>query len=234
MRFFNARKVSLAQFSFAAMCGVIIGITGCASTPNKSIADSLDQAHSSSLSTLETKKAQHLASLALIRAFTLDGRIGVQADGRGFSGKMRWQHLNRYNAIDLYSPLGSKVVAIESNVDGVTLTSSDGNTVTSSDVESLTEQTMGWRLPARYLEDWALGRATAAPITSATWDDEGKLSKLSQDGWEVQYISYQSSNGYQLPSKLNLRNAKLYLKLVIDNWQISDAATTAELTSTKP
>jgi outer membrane lipoprotein LolB len=234
MRFLNARKPSLAQFGFAAMCGVVIGLAGCASAPNKSIAAGGDQANSTALSVLEAKRVQHQASLALIREFTLDGRIGVQADGRGFSGKMRWQHLSQFDAIDLYSPLGSKVVAIESNADAVTLTSSDGNTLTSSDVESLTEQTMGWRLPAHYLEDWALGRATAAPIASATWDGEGKLSKLSQDGWEIQYISYKASNGYQLPSKLNLRNAKLYLKLVIDNWQLSDSATSAVSKTTKP
>lgn len=228
----NPRKHSLAQSGFAALCAVMIALTGCANAPRKPA--SVEQANPGTLSTLEAKKAQHQASLALIRDFTLDGRIGVQADGRGFSGKMRWQHLNQFDTIDLYSPLGSKVVAIESNASGVKLVSSDGNTVTSSDVESLTEQTMGWRLPARYLEDWALGRATDAPISSATWDDEGKLSKLSQDGWEVQYVAYQDSNGYQLPSKLNLRNAKLYLKLVIDNWQVSDSATNSVLKTTKP
>lgn len=231
MRLFNARKPSLAQFSCAILYGVIVMMAGCASAPNKPISSGVSQFNSSAL---EMKKAQHQASLASIREFTLDGRIGVQADGRGFSGKMRWQHLNRYNAIDLYSPLGSKVVAIESNTDGVTLTASDGNTVKSSDVESLTEQTMGWRLPAQYLEDWSLGRPTNAPIASASWDDEGRLSKLSQDGWEVQYIAYQNSHGYQLPSKLNLRNAKLYLKLVIDNWQLSELSTNPTLKTTQP
>lgn len=228
----NARKPSLAQFGFATLSAGIIALTGCANAPNKPV--SIDQANSSALSTLEAKKVQHQASLALIRDFTLDGRIGVQADGRGFSGKMRWQHLNQFDTIDLYSPLGSKVVGIESNATGVKLVSSDGNTVTSSDVESLTEQTMGWRLPAHCLEDWALGRATDAPISSATWDDEGRLSKLNQDGWEIQYLDYQNSNGYQLPSKLNLRNTKLYLKLVIDNWQIPDSATNSVLKTTKP
>lgn len=231
MQLFNARKPGLAQFSSAILYGVIVTLAGCASAPSKPVLSGVSQPNAS---VLEMKKAQHQASLASIREFTLDGRIGVQADGRGFSGKMRWQHLNRYNTIDLYSPLGSKVVAIESNVDGVTLTASDGNTVKSSDVESLTEQTMGWRLPAQYLEDWSLGRATNAPVVSATWDDEGRLSKLNQDGWEIQYIAYQASHGYQLPSKLNLRNAKLYLKLVIDNWQLSELSTNSTLKATQP
>ena len=94
----NARKPSLAQFGFATLSAVIIALTGCANAPNKPV--SIDQANSSALSTLEAKKAQHQASLALIRDFTLDGRIGVQADGRGFSGKMRWQHLNQFDTID--------------------------------------------------------------------------------------------------------------------------------------
>lgn len=212
----TTRKPGLASLSLAAFCITLAALTGCANLANKPVTNSSEQANPS---LLEIKKAQHQANLALIREFSLDGRIGVQADGRGFSGEMHWQHSHQYNNIELYSPLGSKVAGIENNADGVTLTSSDGNTVTSSDVESLTEQTMGWRLPARYLEDWVLGRATDAPIDSATWDESGRLNKLNQDGWEIQYAAYQDSNGYQLPSKLNLRNAKLTLKLVIDHWQ---------------
>lgn len=231
MRLLSTCGDCLAQMDFSVFFSLVIllatcALTGCANLQNKSTTTVTTQVNSDLQAVM---KAKHQSQLAEIKGFTQDSRIGVQADGRGFSGKMHWRHLNAYNSIDLYSPLGSKMVAIESNSDGVTLTSSDGNTVNASDVESLTEQTMGWRLPAQHLEDWVLGRATDAPITNATWDEAGRFSKLTQNGWEVEYITYQDVEGYSLPSKLNLRNAKLYLKLIVERWQIHTSKESPEV-----
>ena len=235
--FFRAQSFALSagyirKLQLVALNFIVITLVACANQPGKGLPPNqtaLNQAAGQN-------KARHIASLQAIHDFTLDGRIGVQTEGRGFSGKMRWQHLNQENSIDLFSPLGAKVAAIESTTEGVTLTTGNNSTVSSNDIESLTEQTMGWRLPAQYLEDWVLGRAANAPVTNADWDESGKLVKLNQEGWEVEYLAYQESNGLQLPSKLNVRNAKLYLKLIIDRWLIKDQSAPAspDLPVTQP
>lgn len=174
---------------------------------------------------------QHLASIDHLQDFSLEGRMGVQTDGRGVSGSLHWQHSDGGgDAIALFSPMGSKIADVKSSDGQVTLTANDGKTYHASDAETLTEQTLGWRLPVTHLSDWVLGRPSPGAITQASWDDSGQLARLTQDGWEIQYQEYkqvpdrqpsdQQTRAVSLPSKLTLRNPKLYLKLVIERWNL--------------
>jgi outer membrane lipoprotein LolB len=169
---------------------------------------------------------QHLHEIADINHFKLSGRIGIQMQGYGLSGPIQWQHSLQTDDIDLYSPLGSKVAQINKTEDGVTLTSQDGKIYKAQDTESLTQSTLGWRIPFASLSDWVIGRPTKGVASNLSWDDAGKLRKLTQDGWEINYMEYQSKNHYVLPSKINLRNAKMNVRLVIENWESTQTIAT--------
>jgi outer membrane lipoprotein LolB len=58
-------------------------------------------------------------------------------------------------------------------------------------------------------------------VTAFTWDDKGYISKFTQDGWEVSYMQYQNESQPALPSKINLRNPKMNVRLVIERWDTS-------------
>ena len=191
---------------------VMLVLTGCASlqtTPQQSA--SSPEVHQ-----------RHLATLNDIHSFNIQGRIGVQADGRGFSGATRWQHAGERDTIGLYSPLGGQVANIEKSDSGVVLTDGDGKTYAARDAETLTQQAMGWALPMRGLPDWALGRPTSAPVELAIWDAEGKLLRLKQSGWDIQYQAYVAAEGRQLPSRISLSSPKLNLKLLVERWQLGN------------
>ena len=177
---------------------------------------------------------KHLASLANIKSFSLKGRLGVVTNPRGFSGGLEWQHQSikdnqtSTDNIDIFSPVGGKVANINKIQSGVTLTSQDGHTIKTQDAESLTEATLGWRLPLNGLSDWALGKPTASKIDAATWDENGRLTTLKQDGWDISYENYikingsnnngSENNGIFLPGKVLLKSDKVNLKLLIDQW----------------
>lgn len=164
---------------------------------------------------------QHLNDIAPISDFKLSGRIGIQMQGYGLSGPIQWQHSAQTDDIDLYSPLGSKVAQINKTEDGVTLTSQDGKIYKAQDTESLTQLTLGWRIPFASLSDWVIGRPAKGVASNLSWDNSGKLSKLTQDGWEISYMEYQAKNNHALPSKINLRNTKMNVRLVIENWELT-------------
>ena len=164
---------------------------------------------------------QHLASLANIKQFKLQGRIGVQTEGKGFSGTTHWQHDNAGDNIALFSPLGGQIATIKTAADGVELVTSDGKSFSAKDAETLTQQNLGWSLPMQGLTDWVLGRpASGSNASDIILDSTGRLTKLKQDGWEIEYPEYVETSGQQLPGKINLRNPKLYLKLVVEQWEI--------------
>ncbi|HSI25255.1 MAG TPA: lipoprotein insertase outer membrane protein LolB [Methylotenera sp.] len=161
---------------------------------------------------------QHLASLTDIQAFSLKGRLGVVTQKQGFSGSIEWQHQPATDNIDVYSPLGSKVANIAKNSNQVVLTDEKGRHVKANDAESLTETTLGFRLPLNGLSDWALGRPAARKIDASSWDAQGRLTALKQDGWDIGFENYLESNGTFLPNKIILKSEKVNLKLLVEQW----------------
>jgi outer membrane lipoprotein LolB len=187
---------------------LILFVGGCATLP----------APSSQTTTSPNINQKHLATLARIKTFSLKGRLGVVTSARGFSGGINWQHLADKDNIDVYSPIGGKLADIVKDSHGVTLTSQDGHSIKAQDAETLTEATLGWRLPLNGLNDWALGRPTSSKIDASAWDEQGHLTTLKQDGWDISYEGYTENNGYFLPGKIVLKSEKVNLKLLIEKW----------------
>ena len=197
-------------------CATALILSGCASIPvppeaPKSVPNS-------------SIHQQHLAKLAQIQHFALKGRLGVVTQKQGFSGSIDWQHALTTDNIDIYSPLGGKVGNIaktantENSIDEVTLTTQEGHSIKANNAETLTEMTLGFRLPLTGLSDWALGRPANSKIDAETWDEQGHLTMIKQDGWDISYENYADNNGYLLPSKIVLKSEKVNLKLLVEKW----------------
>ena len=161
----------------------------------------------------------HQAKIKAIQSFSLKGRLGVVTQKQGFSGGIDWRHQALDDQIQVFSPLGGKVADIIKTSQQVTLTDQKGTIVAAPDAESLTEATLGWRLPLKGLSDWALGRPTDSPIIASTWDTEGRIATLKQDGWDIEFPSYNLVNDVALPDKVYLKSEKVNLKLIVENWQ---------------
>ncbi len=184
-------------------------LQGCVSTPTHKPAESANS---------QLLYQQHLQRIAAIGEFTLQGRIGVQTDGKGFSGSLHWQHDVTHDDIALYSPLGGQVAGIKKTTGQVTIEDANGNSRSATDAEALTQNALGWRLPLAGLADWSLGRPTNSPIQASTWDEQGFLRTLKQDGWDIEYQNYSEQNGHFLPGKILLKSEKVNLKLLVEKW----------------
>jgi outer membrane lipoprotein LolB len=161
---------------------------------------------------------QHQKEIAQIKQFSLKGRLGLQASGKGFSGQLQWQHDALLDDVILLSPLGNQVALIKKTPRQVTLTDAKGQTLSAENAEILTEKTLGWQLPLAGLADWSLGKPSQASMSTSTWDQLGRLTSLKQEGWLIEYQSYTNAAPYTLPNRLTLRRDQVYLKLIIDDW----------------
>lgn len=162
---------------------------------------------------------QHLQKIASIDRFTLKGRLAVITKPKNHSARLNWQHNMDNDHIDIYTPLGRKVAEISKTAQLVTLTDNKNKTLSAEDVESLTEKTLGFRLPLSGLKNWALGKPHDQGLTKAiTWDVYGHTKTIDQNGWHIQYKNYIEQEGYTLPKKIFLKNDKLTIKLIVDNW----------------
>lgn len=163
----------------------------------------------------------HLKHIGHIKKFTLKGRIGVQAATKGFSGGLLWQHTIHHDAIALYSPLGGQVASIVKSDEKITLADANGNSISADSAENLTQSALGWELPLAGLADWSLGKPASTSVMHSAWDEQGHLSTLKQDGWQIEYQSYVMQDGYMLPHKIYLKSEKVNLKLLVEKWEIT-------------
>jgi outer membrane lipoprotein LolB len=68
------------------------------------------------------------------------------------------------------------------------------------------------------LSDWAVGRPTNSKVEASTWNAQGYLTSLKQDGWDISFENYAENSGYFLPGKIVLKSEKVNLKLLVEKW----------------
>lgn len=186
-------------------------LNGCALLSKKPQAET--SAESSAL------HEQHMTLLNNIEQFSLKGRLGVMTKPKGFSGRVTWQHTPENDHIDVFSPLGGKVAYITKTPEAVVLTNNKGEEVSAQDAETLTEKTLGFQLPLSGLRHWALGKPSDTGLVSVvTWDHDGRILEMQQNGWLITYKGYDMHEGYALPRKVTLRTDTLIIKLIIEKW----------------
>ncbi|MBE0613346.1 MAG: outer membrane lipoprotein LolB [Burkholderiales bacterium] len=149
--------------------------------------------------------------------FNLSGRVSVKYGSEAVSGNFGWQHDSTSDDLLISTPLGQGVARIVRADGVVSLTTSDQKVYQASDVESLTEQVLGWRLPLAGLPDWVRGRAAAGTPAQTRTDGSDRLAELRQSGWLVEFLGYDSSNGF--PKRLTLSRADVEIRLLIDQWR---------------
>ena len=160
----------------------------------------------------------HAQRIADIKTFALNGRIAVLTEKKGFSGGMRWHHHTEGDEIGFYSPIGTQLGQLSATPEGVTLKTSDQKTYAATDAETLTQQTLGWRLPMAGLHDWVLGRPATGESEVLAWDTAGHIQHMRQQGWDIEYPLYTDVDGRQLPGKVILKSPGLDVKLVVEQW----------------
>ena len=156
-----------------------------------------------------------------IPSFEISGRLSVRHADEGFSGNLRWRHILGADEFVLQTPLGQGIARVTQNSQGATLQTADGQLRYAPDAESLTQQVLGFRLPLAGLPHWV----QAHPLGAAgllRHNADGTLGFLSEQGWQIEYLAYQTVGAVLLPSKLSMENDALKLRLVIDDWVIDD------------
>jgi outer membrane lipoprotein LolB len=79
-----------------------------------------------------------------------------------------------------------------------------------------------------------VGRPAQGIVSAFTFDEKGQASKFNQDGWEISYIQYQSESQPALPSKINLRNPKMNVRIIIESWDTSSQLLSTQDNNTAP
>lgn len=193
--------------------GLLLGasiVSGCAVPPRVPMADR------------SSNWELHKAKLIGLKQWVLRGRLAVQMDREGWTATLHWEQRQNEYLLRVSAPLGRGTFELTGTDQGVTLHTSDNRVLYAQDPESLLRENLGWQLPVAGLLYWIRGLPEPAhrPDTMLL-DEKGRLNDLRQDGWQVSYLRYQTTGGYDLPGKMVIENDRLKVRLVISDWILS-------------
>ena len=161
-------------------------------------------------------------TLSALSAWSLSGRIAIQTPAEGWHAALTWEQQGETYAIQLSSPLGQGAVQLNGDPAHVTLRTAAGED-SAQNPETLLERQFGWRLPVSGLRYWVLGLPDPnVPLQHQELDDQGRLARIQQSGWDIEFRRYAAGNRLDLPDKLFLNNSNaephLEVRMVVENW----------------
>jgi outer membrane lipoprotein LolB len=147
--------------------------------------------------------------------FELTGRFAARYKDEAASGLIAWRHRAQRDDVLLSSPFGQGMAQITREGEAVTLVAGDRQRYAAADAELLTEQVLGFRLPLHGLADWVRARAASDAPAAAEYAPDGRLLRLEQSGWRIEYADYEGAR----PKVLKLTYPGLELRLAIREWK---------------
>jgi outer membrane lipoprotein LolB len=144
---------------------------------------------------------------------SLSGRVAVQQDKDNFSGLFQWVQRDGVDDILLSDPLGQGVAKIVRTARETMLQLPDGRTQTAPDADALTEKLLGFRLPLGGMSYWIMARPDPARPHQMTRDEQGRVERIVQDDWKIDYLSYAEGK----PRKIRITRPDLEITLVVDH-----------------
>ena len=196
-----------ARVSLTVSLALIVFLSACA-TGTKTM-------HAGSASDIWLARQQQLSQLT---HWQLKGRIGFVSASDSGSASLYWKQSNNSYELKIVAPLGMGSVIVVGDKNGVILQSSEGEMNYAEDAQSLIWQRTGWVIPMGSLRHWILG--LPSPGEDYQLDENGRISAIENEPWQVQYHRYQQVTDYELPRKLQIENPDIKIKLVIKDWQL--------------
>lgn len=159
-------------------------------------------------------------ALQALGRFGLNGRVAVAVGEQGFNAGLRWGQSGAVTRLALTGPLGAGGVEVTADGGDLSVITSKGKHLGNAAARAELEDKLGFEPPLTSLRYWVLGVPDPGAPASVKLDSEQRLSRLDQDGWQIDYSSYMPVGAEWLPRLMTLRRAGVRVRMVVDGWQL--------------
>ena len=97
----------------------------------------------------------------------------------------------------------------------------DGGPREGVDAAELLREATGWEIPVTALSAWVRGaRAEGLGVARMQFGADGRLSRIEQGGWTIDYSDWvpEPGLGIELPDRLNAARDQAKVRLIVDAW----------------
>jgi outer membrane lipoprotein LolB len=191
---------------------ILLGLlAACATTPPLLPAEAGERA-------LERRRE----ALASLKTWTLTGRIAIQTEDEGWNATLKWRQAQDAFDIRIAGPFGGGGLSLQGGPHGVVMRTAEQDVYYAADAETLLYEHSRLALPVEGLRLWVLGLPSPGQSSQSSVDVHGRLTKLSQAGWEMKFLRYAAVGDIELPTKIFLSNESLEVRLVVDTWDLGN------------
>jgi len=164
--------------------------------------------------------SQTLHGIVPATQFRLTGRISAKTPNQTFSGTLSWTRAAAEETLLLSGPLGQGAAEIQRQGDRVMLKTAAGDPVVEDSDERLLERIIGLRLPLDGLVWWLSGLPRPGVEFKAGMDREGRVERLDQDGWHIEYSQFRRYGETWRPGRIFAnRGDDLEFRFAVDSWE---------------
>lgn len=151
--------------------------------------------------------------------FGLTGRVAVNSAGAGFNASLRWQQQGGMSQVSLDGPLGVGGAQIEVADGHFDLRTSRGEHLEGDAARAALEERLGFPLPLAELRYWMRGVPAPGAAADEVIDEaRQRLTRLVQQGWEIDYGEYLEGAGGSLPRRVIAQRGGTRVRVVVDRW----------------
>lgn len=159
--------------------------------------------------------------LAVANHFTLSGRLAASHANQGVSAGVHWQQQGADAQLSLSGPLGFGGARVSFSAESISIRTNDGRELSGDAAVDELTRLLGFEPPLQSLRFWVVGvpdptGGRATPML----DDQQRLSRLVQDGWNIAYDVYVPVQHRWLPRRLTITREDLRLRLVVNDWRL--------------
>ncbi len=201
------QKNSARCWRYVALLVLSVLVMGCATQPAAITSGKADLA-------LQQR-------LAAITHWNASGKLAVRSANDSESARMQWLQNGERFDIQLSGPAGLKATRIHGMPNSVDFEQGEQR-VHAASVEALSQQLIGWPLPADKLTWWLRGLpAPDSTPQKAGYAPAGWLAELEQDGWRIHFSNpQQPTPNITLPGRIDAERGDLRITLIIKTWQL--------------
>lgn len=185
----------------------VLALNGCATVSQPSLREPINA------QALRPSAYSHYS-----QSWVAQGAIAVQTAKKGWSASFNWlQKGNRYS-LDIFGPLGSRRISLAGDSNEAVLITAD-QTQRALNAEILLQRRLGWYIPVHSARYWIRGLPAPGEIDKVLRNGRGELVLLEQQGWYITYESYCNIQGQSLPTVIELKHPRLFIRIVIREWE---------------
>lgn len=194
--------MKFSKFYSLLFIAVFVSLTGCQTIP------------SNDHSNLALNQLQH---------WRMKARIAVNTEQDNLSATLDWKNAAKNFDFHVYGLLGVTYARLIQTDGMASIQLQKQQTVTAPDAQQLLSYQLGWDFPIDALAYWVKGIAFGDPREKISREQNGAISAIVLNEWQVEFSQYRNYAGQQMPRIIKASHPRHgRLKIVVKSWTFYD------------